>query len=207
MMQMINKNTSTNGITLITLVITIVVLFIILGITLNYGTSEINSVSNKKLESELQIMQEAVMQRYALVKSANQLGVIAPAITSNAKITATSESNRPSGLVGTRIADSQTVLNSGFEEVSLRSNYASGTTDKAFEEFYYLLDESDLQSLGVKKGNSSNDDTSNRSYIVNYLTGEIFDVKNKKYLINGDSIYTQPTTITMDEKKYDYNDD
>ena len=62
---MMEKNNS--GVTLVALVVTIIVLFIILGITLNYGLSELHDVSNKKMESELGIIQEAIMQRYALV--------------------------------------------------------------------------------------------------------------------------------------------
>ena len=46
-MQRINRNDK--GVTLMVLTVTIVVLLIILGITLNYGISEINDVSNKDM--------------------------------------------------------------------------------------------------------------------------------------------------------------
>ena len=211
-MQMKNRS----GITLIALVITIVVLFIILSITLNYGLSELHDVSNKKTESELGIVQEAIMQRYALVKSSNQLGIIAPAISANANIDADTEKTRPKGLVGTRIADCQTdIINNGFTGISLMSTYSSGEGNKKFEEFYYSLNEADLIELGIEKGDETkiSDDVSPkaRSYIVNYSTGEVFDTANKKYYktdsTDDDLIYKQPTSITMDEKNYEFNDD
>lgn len=94
-MQMINKNS--RGITLISLVITIITLMIILSITLNYGLSELHDVSNKKKESELAIVQEAVMQRYALVKSYNQLGIKAEHIEKST--TLEEDTGRPKGFV------------------------------------------------------------------------------------------------------------
>ena len=210
-MQMINKNR--NGITLISLVVTLIVLFIILGITINYGLSELHNVSNKKTESELAIVQEAVMQRYALVKSRNQLEISAKAISTNTTLEA--DTDRPIGFVGTRIASSQEILNQGFSNVNPVKQYNSGANDLTYEEYYYLLTEDDLQELGIEKGDDStisNEITpKQRSYIVNYLTGEVFDIATKKYyktdMSNDDPVYKQPTSITMDEKKYDFNDE
>ena len=221
-MQMISKNR--DGVTLIALIVTIIVLTIILGISLNYGLSELHNVANKKTESELSIVQEAVMQRYALVKSSNLLGIEAAPIAENkpaAKSTDTdyatnTEKSRPEGFVGTRIADPKmSITDQGFGTVVLRSNYAANTTGLTYEQYYYLLDENDLLELGIEKG----DDTKisneiaikNRSYIVNYLTGEVFDIANKKYyktdMSSDDPVYTQPTSITMDQREYDFNDD
>ncbi|MBR1540965.1 MAG: hypothetical protein IJ629_07530 [Clostridia bacterium] len=221
-MQMISKKR--DGVTLIVLIITIIILTIIMGISLNYGLSEVHNVANKKTESELAIVQEAVMQRYALVKSANQLGVKAEAISMNkpaAKSTdidyeTNKEKTRPEGFVGTRIADPQTsIINQGFSTVALRSNYVVNSADLTYEQYYYLLDENDLIELGIKKDDDtkiSNDIIiKNHSYIVNYLTGEVFDIANKKYyktdISSDDPIYTQPTSITMDQREYEFNDD
>lgn len=210
-MQMISKN-SRNGVTLIALVITIVVLSIILTITLNYGLSEIHTVSNKKTESELAIVQEAVMQRYALAKEAHKLGNTATSITANTKME--SDTNRPSELVGTRLASSSEIETNGFTGISYMKEYSSGATDLTYEEYYYLLDENDLKSLGLEKGDDGRDVTptaKERSYIVNYFTGEVFDVLNKKYYETGhekeDQVYTQPTSINMTEEQYNFNDD
>lgn len=206
-MQMISKNK--NGITMIALIVTIITFSIILGITLNYGLSEIHDVDNKKTESELTIVQEAIMQRYALVKSKNQLGITAPSISN----TDETDSTRPAGFVGTRI-DTETITSQFSSKVTPLKTYDSNTSDLTFEEYYYLLSEEDLIDLGIEKGDDSkiSDDISakQRSYIVNYSTGEIFDNANKKYYItditNDDPIYKQPTQITMDENEYEFND-
>jgi len=211
-MQRISK--SKNGVTLIILVITIIVLFIILGITIQYGLSEIHDVSNKKTESELGIVQEAVMQRYALVKAEDQLGiVVGTAISSNVALD--DDSNRPSGFVGTRLANPKTTLGRDFSEISLARDYTESTNSSlAYEEFYYLLDESDLQDLGIEKGDDSkiSDDVvaKNRSYVVNYFTGEIFDIANKKYYktdtTKDDPIYKKPANVTTNDGNYVFND-
>ena len=208
-MQMIKENRK--GITLISLIISIIVLSIILGITINYGLTELHDVENKKMESELSIVQEAIMQRYALVKASNQLGISANSITENKALS--DDANRPKGLIGTRIAKTQSIIDYGFSGVTLMSNY---TPESTYEEYYYLLDEEDLLELGIKKGDDTeiSEDTTpkERSYIVNYLTGEIFDIANKKYyktdMTNDDPVYKQPTKITTsDNKVYDFNDD
>ena len=205
-MQRINRNDK--GVTLMILTVTIVVLLIILGITLNYGVSEIHDVSNKKMESELEIVQEAIMQRYALVKSEGQLGIKAPVISSNTQ----TEANRPSGLVGTRIANSSYIETQGFSGVEPMITYSSGENNKNFEDYYYLLNENDLRDLEIEKGDNPNESGSKeRSYIVNYSTGEVFDVGNKKYYQtganNGDLVYKQPTNVVTDTKNYNFNDD
>ena len=192
-----------NGITLVSLVITIVVLMIILGITLNYGLSEIHDVANKKTESELTIVQEAVMQRYALVKSKDQLGITAD----------DSDTDKPEGFIGTRVLPSTIVSKMG-TGVSPMKSYTT-LAGLYYEGYYYQLSEADLADLGIEKGDDSkiSDDVSakDREYIVNYLTGEVFDVANKKYyktdVTNDDPIYTQPTQIDMDSQIYDFNDD
>ena len=204
-MQRINRNDK--GVTLMILTVTIVVLLIILGITLNYGVSEIHDVSNKKMESELEIVQEAIMQRYALVKSEGQLGIKAPSISSNTQ----TETTRPSGLVGTRIANSSYIETQGFSGVEPMITYSSGENNKNFEDYYYLLNENDLRDLEIEKGDNPNESGSKeRSYIVNYSTGEVFDVGNKKYYQtgsnNGDLVYKQPTNVVTDTKNYEFND-
>ena len=210
MLMISNKN---KGVTLMILVITIVVLLILIGIAYEYGVTEMHEVSNKKMEAELEIVQEAIMQRYALIKSSNQIGVIAPKISSNAPITSETEKDRPDRLVGTRIASSSEISNQGFENVNPIISYSTNENNRKFEEYYYLLDENDLSDLGIEKGSNPNDSVKKRSYIVNYSTGEVFDVGNKKYYktdLNGESenlVYKQPTNITMNDKNYNFSDD
>ncbi len=212
-MQRISKNR--DGVTLVMLVITIIVLVIILSITLNYGLSELHDVANKKTESELSIVQEAVMQRYALVKSQNQLGKKPTNNSQNKELG--DDTGRPEGFVGTRLVNTSEVLSRFGSSVSPLKNYTSEDTDLTFEEYYYVISEDNgaLLELGIEKGDDSaiSDDVTSkkREYIVNYLTGEIFDIANKKYyktdMTNDDPVYTQPTQITMENKTYDFNDD
>lgn len=218
-MQMTSRNR--NGITLISLIITIIVLFIILSITLNYGLSELHDVSNKKTESELTIVQEAIMQRYALVKSENQLGLLSDPIsadkvntTESPDISSGKKTQRPEGFVGTRIANPSSTIGANFPGIPLLKSYNSGESGLTYEEYYYLLDEKDLLNLGIEKGDDSkisNDVVPKaRSYIVNYLTGEVFDVANKKYyktdITKDNPIYTQPTVINMTTENFNYDD-
>jgi hypothetical protein len=74
-----------------------------------------------------------------------------------------------------------------------------------------------LKTLGVEKGNdvdTSEESTSSNDlkYIVNYSTGEIFDIGNGKYYkteynLTGDYIYLPGSTGTIDSESYDFNDD
>ena len=207
-------NNSEKGITLIALVITIIVLFIILGISLNYGLDNIRTVSNKKFETELSIVQEAIIQRYTLLKVSNELGIIAPAITDNASINTESEINRPEEMVGTRIADLSYIKDNGFQNISFRSNYELNSSGLKFEEYYYLLDGTDLEKLGIEKGEEdslSNNESNERKYVVNYKTGEVFDIKNKQYfdtaIKDSDPIYLQQNSVKINDRVYNFNDD
>ena len=203
-MQKINKNEK--GVTLIALTVTIIILFILAGISIQYGVAETKTIKNKKFESELSIVQEAVMQRYALVKSQNSLGIRANPIDEDKRLE--DDDGRPAGFSGTRLASSSILAENGFEDVEPVVTYNAGADDKKYEEYYYLLDENDLAGLGIKKGKNKNPE---RIYIVNYSTGEIFDITNKKYYFtrtqNADPVYTRPSINTTSEKVYDFNDD
>lgn len=203
-MQKINENR--NGVTLIALTVTIIILFILAGISIQYGVAETKTIKNKKYESELSIVQEAIMQRYALVRSQHSLGITAAAINEDTKYE--DDEGRPSGFFGTRLANSNAIAENGFENIEPVITYSAGADDKKYEEYYYLLDETDLVGLGIKKGKNSGTD---RNYIVNYSTGEIFDITNKKYYFtrtqNPEPVYTRPTINATSEKNYDFNDD
>ena len=191
-----------NGITLVALVITIVVFMIIISITLNYGVSELHEVTNKKTEAELGIVQEAVMQRYALVQAEHKLGLRVGTDT------------QPAEFVGTIItsATGDSDLRS-FSNVTLKNGYSSNV-GLTFEECYYKLGENDLKELNIEKGdNGDTEGTKERQYIVNYFTGEVFDIANKTYYetdINKNntdkSVYTQPTEVTTSTGNYVFDD-
>ena len=211
-MRMIRNNK--DGVTLIALVATVIVLAILLGVSIHYGLTGTKNIKNKKMESELSIVQEAVMQRYALVKAQKGLGLLATPIVDNTALV--DDPGRPEGFVGTRLATSMAVWSNGFQNIKLMVNYPLGSSDKTYEEYYYLLNEYDLSLLGISKRRNI---ALHRTYIVNYSTGEIFDVANRTYNItktqNADPVYTQPSfmmntvnnAVTNSVKSYDFNDD
>lgn len=64
------------GITLVALVITIIVVLILAGVTVYTGTNSAGKVKDKKLKSELGIVQHAVLEqytKYSLTKNENDL--------------------------------------------------------------------------------------------------------------------------------------
>lgn len=67
---------SENGITLISLVITIIVLLILSGIGLTMGTNMISTSQDKKLTSELNMVQHAVLEQYAKYKTTKDTSYI-----------------------------------------------------------------------------------------------------------------------------------
>ena len=160
-----------DGITLVVLVITIMVLLIILGITINYGLKTVYEVTDDRTGTELSMVQQAVMQQYTLLLTENEDGKIATEISSDISIE--DDENRPSSLIGTRIADISTLTSYGFVQYLI--DYID-LSDMKYEEYYYFLNESDLEELGIKQNNETGEETAEREYIVNYSTGEVFDI-------------------------------
>ena len=199
-MQKINKN----GVTLIVLIITIVVLAVLVGTIIEIARPEINVVKNKNIDIELSMVQEAVVQRYAIIKAENQIGISATSISED--INFEEDVNRPREIIGTRLSSSARISEEDFDETVIKKNYSVGVTQN-YEDYYYLLDSNDLKKLGIK--NSIN--KSERKFIVNYSTGEVFDIKNKQYYKtnndNVDKTYVQSSNVTINEVEYNFNDD
>lgn len=71
-----NKFKLNKGITLVALVITIIVVLILVGVTVYTGTNSAGKARDKKLKSELGIVQHAVLEqytKYSLTKNENDL--------------------------------------------------------------------------------------------------------------------------------------
>jgi type II secretory pathway pseudopilin PulG len=202
-MQMMRKD---SGVTLVALVITIVVLFIILSITVNYGLSTIHQVSNEKIESELSIVQEALIQNYTLLRSTGETGIKPSSTTSITD----DDTKKPSELIGTRIVNISELTGVGFTEY--RVSYEN-ISDLTYEQYYYKLNEDDLALLGIEKGSDvdvTNTTSKDVSYIVNYSTGEVFDIGNKKYYdtdtYDTNAVYTSPSDSTVTLDSYDFSE-
>jgi len=147
-MQKIKKE---EGISMLSLVITIIVLAIIASIVIRYTINGAEYSKQKKLLSDLEVVQHAVYERYEQYK-----------MTGN-----------ESFLVGKTAT--------GTEMNTLKENSWEITNPSSKEENYYKLDKDSLKVIGI---NNSEDE-----YIVNYKTGECFNLSKK--------------TINVDKKKHE----
>ena len=199
-MQTHEKN---GGVTLVILVITIIVLLIIVGITLNFGLSTIYEVTDDRTGTELAMVEQAIVQQYTLLITQNQDGKIATEISRNVLLE--DDVNRPKILLGTRIADVSTLNSYGFVQYIV--DYIN-TADMTYEEYYYLINQNDLEELGVTY-NETEQESQERSYIINYSTGEVFDIVNKTYHTTEDPIYIDGTDSNskIDTETYNFTDE
>ena len=195
-MQIFSKD---SGITLVMLVVTIIVLLIIVGITLTFGISNVDRVIDNRTATELSVIEQAVIQQYTLLISENQDGIKATEISEDTLLE--DDTERPLVLIGTRIADISTLISNGFED------YLIDYTDKSnmtYEEYYYFLDEDDLEAIGIE---NNSEEIAGRSYIVNYSTGEVFDIENKTYYTSKDSVYLEGTNSKIEGETYNFTDE
>ena len=199
-MQIYKKN---GGVTLLVLAITIIVLLILVGITLNFGLSSVNDVTDDRSRTELAMVEQAIVQQYTLLLTQNQDGKIATEISSNVLLE--DDTDRPETLVGTRIANVSTLNSYGFVQYIV--DYIN-TADMTYEEYYYLINQSDLEKLGVTYSDA-NKEHQERSYIVNYSTGEVFDIVNNIYQTTEDPIYLDraDSNSKIDMETYNFTDE
>lgn len=145
------------GITLIALVITIIVLLILTRISIGQLSGDKNSITESKDKTallDLTKIQQAVMETYIKYK---QLG-------------------NPMILNGTQITYAEAL--SKFNQLecseSLKVDSYDGITEIDPSRFYYKIQKTDLTNMGL--GNINNND----EYIVNYSSGEVFKITQKK---------------------------
>lgn len=115
---------SENGITLISLVITIIVLLILSGIGLTMGTNMISTSQDKKLTSELNMVQHAVLEQYAKYQTTRDVNYIK---------------------VGNKmeLAEVKNIANSiGVELANIPDSYSNKN--------YYKLDKLSLLKIGIE---------------------------------------------------------
>ncbi len=112
------------GITLISLVITIIVLLILSGIGIKMGTNMISTSQDKKLISELNMVQHAILEQYAKYQATKDLSYIK---------------------VGNKmeLADVKKIAsNIGIELVNIPDTYSNKD--------YYKLDKLSLLKIGIE---------------------------------------------------------
>lgn len=156
---------SQKGITLIALIITIIILVILAGIGIGTmaGTKDnINKSKNSIAMSDLTKIQQVVMETYIKYKQAG-----------NERI-----------LRGIKInhSEAETELRNVDSTETLKIASYDGISDTDPGQFYYKLQDWHLKELGL--GNITDED----EYIVNYSTGEVFDITNTT-TANGEKLY------------------
>ena len=154
------------GITIISLTITIILLLIIASITVSIGMNSLkDSKENLKL-SELNMVQQAVLENYTKYKTTNNdIYILGNQVSYSDMQTLISEINSK---------------NTTGENITLKvSDYTSGALDISI--YYYELSQEDLEKMRI----SDTDET----YIVNFSTGEVIN-KTLKVTGSGKPLYT-----------------
>ena len=155
-----------NGITIISLTITIILLLIIASVTISIGIGSIRESKENLKVSELNMVQQAVLENYTKYKTTNNNMYI----------------------LGKKVsyADMQTLINEinseilTSETITLKvSDYTGENVDISM--YYYELSQENLEEMGI----SNIDET----YIVNFSTGEVIN-KTAQITINGRPLYT-----------------
>ena len=142
------------GITMVALTIIIVIMLILASITIGGSLSGVKETEHISDSDELNMVQHAILERYT-------------------KAQLTKES-----LPGTKLNSSEI---SEIEQIISELNTQYGTTISLKGSDYYLLNEQDLQNLGIKNEEDI--------FVVNYKTGEVFN-KTKRVTNSGEVLYT-----------------
>lgn len=164
MKKLLNNN---KGITLMALVITIIVLMILAGISIGSATGMHGSVNQSKeamIIAELSKIQQVVLENYIKYKQINQ-----PRFLKGEKLTFAKAK-----------AEFDKLGFSGDESLKVASYDGINETDPAI--FYYKLNKMHLKEMGLQNINNENE------YIVNYSSGEVFNITQKK-TSSGDILY------------------
>ena len=117
------------GITLIALAVMMIVMVIILSITTYSGISSVDESSRKKLTSELEIVQHAVLEVYTKYQIFNDISYLV-----GDKIQSIND-------IPTEYRDSLKVKNIAF------------SSNNRTESSYYKLDENKLKDIGIEESN------------------------------------------------------
>lgn len=149
---------SNKGVTLIILTVMIIVIIIIASITIYSGTNVIKESKEKKLQTELETVQHAVLENYSKYLVTKDLP---------------SEGGTAEYIIGTKItyAEAKNVANKMGVDLKVNNYDSASLTDNT--QFYYRLGEEQLKQIGVE--NLVEDGIEIDKYIVNYATGEVMN--------------------------------
>ena len=157
-----------SGITLIALTITIIVLLILAGVGIgaSAGTKgNIAKSTDATAMSDVSKIQQAIIETYIKYKQ-----------TENSTV-----------LKGTKITYAEAKsIESDFQKIdssiSLKETQNYDNTDIDIGKYYYKLDKSDLDGMGIGNIDSADE------FVVNYATGEVFNISNPKTEL-GNAVY------------------
>lgn len=183
------------GITFIVLVTTIVVLLIIAAISVNLGLEGVDNTSDKQDMSTLHMVQQAVLEQYAMANSLNVAEKTDESLVSNL-------------YYGTKIDDITKInidlltaasITSPFPSEDDYKNNVVNNPDAKNEDYYYRLKTADLKKLkivspGDLEENATTEETID-TYIVNYRTGEVYNETKQLTKSNEKILYVKSKTI------------
>lgn len=161
------------GITLIALVVTIIVLLIIASVATYTGINSIQDSKDQSYMSEVQMLQQAVVENYTKYLTIKDEKYIRGEPISYSDM---------EGLVNDINSDSN-------ESITLKMLDYGSVTSSANPVYYYRVSKDDLKEMGVSLVNED-------SYIINYYTGEVF---NETIKVTGDGIplYVYATDVEI----------
>ena len=152
------------GITLIALAITIIILIIIASVSTYSGVEALKDSRAEARKSEIKMIQQAVLENYALYQKTNDTNYLIGSATSIEEVQKVID----------RINSSKS---NEYSTISLKINYNS----EDITEKYYILEKADLKKMGFAKTESDSTDESITkniemdNYIINYKTGEVMN--------------------------------
>ncbi len=171
------------GITLVVLILTVVLLAIIVAVSINYAYDGINYSNEQKIVTELNEVQQAIIQKYSELK---KLGLDKDLDTYK------------------NIAKKLDVSRINIYSDELEHEYLN-EEDVTCDKYYFGLTKSDLDKLGmsIKKDIKEKDFTFKENgevvlYIVNFYYGEVLNVYNSENFktdYSGKHLYTIGKTV------------
>lgn len=191
--QMMKKE---NGITLMLLAVSVLVMIILIGTGMTAVYTGINEVKDNKLNTELGIVRQAIVEQYALAEAVGKTKVL-------------KEDVPVSFWIGEKIDNGDMIyvptsgLNAEDENATEFFSRIQDCHPVYQEDFYYRLQKEELQQLGITS------EESEYVYIVNYATGEVYN-ETKKLTSTGNLLYIPSTVFPIDsdgiEENQDFND-
>ena len=179
-MQMIKES---EGITLVSLTVMIIIIFILAGIGLNVSFIAVNEARDNKLNGELGIVRQAIIERYSMALAVNEV-----------KVRASEE--QVSFWVGERVQDEDSAIQfpdellGEIEEAKEFLVRSKQTSHDYQEDYYYRLTPEQLKKIGISN--------SDYTYIVNYKTGEVYN-ETKKVDHEKNLLYLPPIKEAEDD--------